>query len=400
MILTAEQERAIGRVHDWYGSGMNLPPFTLFGAAGTGKSTLAQYFAEDKSNVLFACYTGKAASVLRRKGCRDARTIHSLIYKPAPKSTKHIIELEEELKCLQQSRYTDPLEIYKCTKDIAEAKEDLKDLRFTLNEESVLSQCSLLILDECSMIPESMGRDLLSFGCPILVLGDPYQLPPVKGAAFFSNRNPDFMLEEIHRQAKDSGIIRFATDIRNGTTKGDMEYGDEVDICSTDEFVKGCRPYIRPPEQVLVGLNKTRRNANVLLRQQRGLTSEHPETTDRVICLRNNQDRGLLNGAQFDVLSCTPKKNGTLSLHLVDEDGQEIYVAAHKEPFEGKEVHWQHVSEAESFDFADAITVHKSQGSQYDDVVVIDESREFRQDRRKHAYTAATRAAKSLVWVR
>jgi cell division transport system ATP-binding protein len=67
---------------------------------------------------------------------------------------------------------------------------------------------SLVIIDECSMVDAELGRDLLSFGKPVLVLGDPAQLPPVKGGGFFTDAEPDVMLTEVHRQAADNPIIR------------------------------------------------------------------------------------------------------------------------------------------------------------------------------------------------
>jgi exodeoxyribonuclease-5 len=58
--------------------------FRLFGFAGTGKTTLAKRIAEEcGGDVLFAAFTGKAAQVMRNRGCANARTIHSLIYRPA-----------------------------------------------------------------------------------------------------------------------------------------------------------------------------------------------------------------------------------------------------------------------------------------------------------------------------
>ena len=58
------------------------------------------------------------------------------------------------------------------------------------------------------MVDEELGRDLLSFGTPVLVLGDTAQLPPVKGGGFFTDAEPDAMLTEVHRQAADNPIIR------------------------------------------------------------------------------------------------------------------------------------------------------------------------------------------------
>ena len=60
------------------------------------------------------------------------------------------------------------------------------------------------------MVGEEMARDLMSFGKPILVLGDPGQLPPVSGGGFFTEQEPDYLLTDIHRQARDNPIIQLA----------------------------------------------------------------------------------------------------------------------------------------------------------------------------------------------
>ena len=58
--------------------------------------------------------------------------------------------------------------------------------QFVLNRQSPAAKADLIVIDECSMVDEELGRDLLSFGQPVLVLGDPAQLPPVKGGGFFT----------------------------------------------------------------------------------------------------------------------------------------------------------------------------------------------------------------------
>ena len=78
---------------------------------------------------------------------------------------------------------------------------DLHEPRFLLNEQSLLRDADLLVLDEVSMVGHEMAADLLAFGKPILVLGDPGQLPPIKGEGAFTRGEPDVMLTEIHRQA-------------------------------------------------------------------------------------------------------------------------------------------------------------------------------------------------------
>jgi exodeoxyribonuclease-5 len=140
-----QQENALSAVAAWLKRG-EPQLFRLFGYAGTGKTTLARHIAEGvEGEVAFGAFTGKAASVLRAKGCHEASTIHSMIYRT------------------RESDEGGPL--------------------FAINRSGPASQADLIVIDECSMVDEELGRDLLSFGKPVLVLGDPAQLPPVKAAA-------------------------------------------------------------------------------------------------------------------------------------------------------------------------------------------------------------------------
>ena len=397
MNLSAQQTSALDAIHSWIRD-KDAPCFYLAGAAGTGKTTLAQYVAEGQ-NTAFLSFTGKAASVLRSKGCEGATTVHSQIYTVKERDKTELQRLEAEYDKTGDERLLLKLK---------KARKEAQSPSFTLNPNSAIRDCDLIILDECSMIDEFMGNDLLSFGVPILVLGDRHQLPPVKGTGFFTNQTPDFELTEIHRQALDSGIIQFATDIRKGRpVYVDGYYGPDVKIVTQEEFVEQIRPYIVPPTQVLVGINKTRNKANRLLRDQMGFYNKYPMERDRVICLRNNHDKGLLNGAQFTVLEGAEASayDDYMRMTIRSDEGEEFRVKFHREVFHldekgrNEEPDWRYAKEAEWFDFACAVTVHKFQGSEADDVVVIDESRRFYDKGRKHRYTAATRAAKHLTWV-
>ena len=158
MEFSAQQDAALKAVSSWLKQGQG-PLFRLFGYAGTGKTTLARYFAEQvDGDVQFAAFTGKAAQVLRSKGAVNAKTIHSLIYRPRGEEA---VEDEETGKTSMA-----PM--------------------FSLNRQSPVAKASLIIVDECSMVDEELGRDLMSFGTPILVLGDPGQLPPISGGGFFT----------------------------------------------------------------------------------------------------------------------------------------------------------------------------------------------------------------------
>ncbi len=83
--FSPQQDAALVAVSRWLAdakSGRAPQVFRLFGFAGTGKTTLARHIAEGvDGEVKFAAFTGKAAMMLRAKGCNDASTIHSLIYR-------------------------------------------------------------------------------------------------------------------------------------------------------------------------------------------------------------------------------------------------------------------------------------------------------------------------------
>ena len=173
-----EQAQAIDAVGRWLKNG-EPQVFRLFGYAGVGKTTLARHIAEGaRGDTAFAAFTGKAALVMRSKGCAGATTIHALIYRAS------------------------------------EGAEGAPT--FTLNAEGPASRAGLIVIDECSMVDAELARDLLSFGKPILVLGDPFQLPPVKGGGYFTEHPPDVMLTQIHRQAHDNPIIRLSEVVRSG----------------------------------------------------------------------------------------------------------------------------------------------------------------------------------------
>ena len=66
----------------------------------------------------------------------------------------------------------------------------------------------------------------MSFEVPLLVLGDPAQLPPIQGGGFFTDAEPDAMLTEVHRQARDNPIVRLSMDIREGRSLAPGQYGE------------------------------------------------------------------------------------------------------------------------------------------------------------------------------
>lgn len=382
------------------------PIFRLFGFAGTGKTTLARIFAENvEGHVAFGAFTGKAAYVLRQKGCPGATTIHQHIYIPRDRSRKRLLELEEEYRKLKEA-CTDPetgeIEPHQRLADLTEMiygeRKHAGNPMFELNQDSLIQGAKLVVIDECSMVDKTIGEDLLSFGVPILVLGDPAQLPPVYGTGFFTDAEPDFMLTDIHRQAKDSPIIQLATSIRQGDTLTLGKYG-ESRVMKREDFNK---THALAADQLIVGRNQTRNEFNVRFRQLRGAATQLPEEGDRIICLRNDHEVGLLNGAQYEVRDILPEtleeQQLILSIRGCD-DGAELDVSAHRSIFLQEEVPWWSKKDAQEFDYAYAVTCHKAQGSQWENVLVFDESRCFGKDRKRWLYTAVTRASEQVTVV-
>ncbi|MBC7281175.1 ATP-dependent RecD-like DNA helicase [Hoeflea sp.] len=375
MKFSPQQDEALKAVSRWLKDGRS-PIFRLFGYAGTGKTTLAKYFADNvDGEVLFAAFTGKAAQVLRARGAKNARTIHSLIYRPRG---------EEEVSNEETGKTTvSPM--------------------FAINRQSPLAQAALIIIDECSMVDEALGKDLMSFGTPILVLGDPGQLPPISGGGYFTEQEPDILLTEIHRQARDNPIIDLAMQVREGREIMFGDYGAAQVIGKNDVD----RDMVLEADQVLVGTNRTRRRYNQRLRELKGFDQAFPQAGDKLVCLRNDPAKGLLNGSLWQVMTSSKEtvKPGINLLVRPEDDDMErgsAKIKLLKSAFDTPDldVPWQTKKRYDDFDYGYALTVHKAQGSQWNNVVLFDESFAFRDTRERWLYTAITRAAERLTIVR
>lgn len=375
MQFSPEQDQALQEVEKWLKAGRS-PIFRLFGYAGTGKTTLARYFAEHvDGDVQFAAFTGKAAQVLRSKGASNARTLHSLIYRPRGEEA-----VEDETTGKTSIAPT-----------------------FSLNRQSPVAKASMIVVDECSMVDEQLGRDLMSFGTPILVLGDPGQLPPISGGGFFTEHEPDFLLTEIHRQARDNPIIQMALDVREGR---DLEYGDygRARVISKSQVDQA---EVLAADQVLVGTNRTRKRYNQRLRELKGFTADYPQAGDKLVCLRNDPAKSLLNGSLWKVMTSS-RETVKPGINLLvspedDEPGRGVAkIKLLKAQFEDPdtEIPWSTKKRFDDFDYGYALTTHKAQGSQWNNVVLFDESYAFRDTRERWLYTAITRAAESLIIVK
>lgn len=411
MNLSAQQDQALKKVSQWLnGDTKKNQVFRLFGYAGVGKTSIAQRLAQDvHGDVYFAAFTGKASLVLKQKGCPRTSTIHSLIYSPTGNDASGYEDarkaVEQYTKHLRDDKKLSPEEIATHPRllelKLLMSNEHMraKRPRFKLNTDSVLNGAALLVVDEVSMVDVPTGEDLESFGCPILVLGDPAQLPPVKGTGYFTMANPDFMLTEIHRQARDNPIIRLATLARERKQIPLGKYGTSEVITKADlrprpELVTG-------RSQVICGTHKTRIPGNLRCRELLGRTDILPVPGDKLVCLRNNKEMGVLNGGLWEVVEVHAVGDETATVTLTSLDlpetlyGIDIDIKYFQTKGQEELPFW--MTDIGRFDYGYLLTCHKAQGSQWDDLTVIDESDAFRADKFAHLYTAITRAAKEIV---
>jgi exodeoxyribonuclease-5 len=365
----------------------------ISGYAGTGKSTLVRFIIEaldvEEDKVCYCAFTGKAAEVLRKKGNKNVCTLHRLLYDHIPKPAGGFFR-----KPKPQLDYT------------------------------------IVVVDEVSMAPKTLMDLLLAHKVYVICLGDPFQLPPIdKDEDNHLLDHPHVFLDEIMRQAAESEIIQLTMKIRNHETIDYMK-GQEVQVINKDELNTGMLLWA---DQILTATNAKRLAVNNQMRSLLG-RGPTPEDGDKVICLRNYWDDLSLNGDplvngtigtltnsfqtwreiprwirsdvhKFDILQADFVVDGDIyeatemdrHMILTGEkccDWRLSYQLGKLKPKYGEIV-------PKEFTYGYAITYWKAQGSEWDKVLMIEETFPF--DRETHAramYTAATRASKKLVWLR
>lgn len=369
-----EQFAAIRTIEDWYSDRRAPQVFFLGGGAGTGKSFTANKVIErfkernKVKKVVSGAYTGKGAHVLRKKGVKDAMTIHQMIYEPRE-------------------------------------DEETGQVHFVSRLDGPAAEADLILLDECSMIDERLANDILMFGKKVLVLGDPYQLPPVHGAGAFTKSAPDFLLREIHRQAKESPIVRLATMIRNGELPRRFGSAGAAHVLPLTPQTQ--RLVARRSTQTLCGVHKVRFAYTSRLRALRGFSGPMPKRGEPILCCKNNSDAALFNGMMGvmtgDAELGFERGERVFNLSVLIEDETKRRTGLPTSPWMFQQHFDQSITRPkvrkgiEEFDFGYVLTVHKAQGSEWDSVTVIDDSRVFRDDRWRWLYTAVTRASEELV---
>ena len=355
--LTLEQSTACEKITEWFKT-PDKPSFHFGGYAGTGKTTVIKSLCSELGKdiyIIVSAFTGKACSVLQRKDV-FAQTLHSLIYD---------VEIKPD----------GGVEFYK---------------------KSRLEGCpQLIIVDEASMISTELYNDLMSFKVKVLFVGDPAQLEPVGDNPNLMKRT-DFVLTKIHRQAEESPIISLASRVRLGAVpmKGEVPGLTVKDKSLTSQLMLAA-------DQIICAKNKTRTDFNSRFRQHFKYKPHTVVEGEKLICLRNNGNFGIFNGQIFRVTKITGETKFIYEANITDEIGKEYTkIPIWKEPFESPvEKDTRIPREWVYFDYGYVITCHKSQGSEWDSVLVYDEPVPSHiWDMKRWRYTAITRASKNLVY--
>ena len=402
MKLTAEQAAALSSINRWLKHSSD-PEFVLAGYAGTGKTTLLGYFIDSQTKPVLTCApTGKAASVLRRKLSGNARvsTIHSILYTPSAPSTDTLDALKEQL--------IDDPNNKELRARLIEEKAALanKKIKFNPKAESGIVPGSLIVVDEASMVSRKMRKDLIETGARILFCGDSAQLPAVMSEDFFANCTPNAMLQEITRQSSESPIIRLSMQVRLGKTLEVNEPGcrrmPKAEMPSTE--------WLRF-DQIITGKNESRKKINRYIRKQKGFNRWWPFAGEKLVILKNEQfdENILINGVQAVALTdfIYNEEYGEVMGSIIFEGAIISGYPFYKFPFEShyndsaEPSSWDELSGMIQADFGHALTVHKTQGSEFDSVLLADDgmmsnNADFR---RRFLYTAITRAKVEFAWL-
>lgn len=367
--------------------------FVLTGGPGTGKTTVVNViidmFEQAGLDVAVAAPTGRAAKRLSEVTGREAKTIHRLL---------EVGYAEEE---------------------------DVKS--FTHDETSPLEQTAFII-DESSMIDVSLGSALLRavrFDARVLFVGDADQLPPVGAGNMLSDIIasgvvPTVRLTEIFRQAQKSMIVRNA----HRTMQGLLPFVNTVDtdffymkrdtaediVRTVCELCKVRLPnsygydpmqhiqVLSPVRKGTAGVNALNAELQKVLNPLRFDKNEHRTGNvvfregDKIMHIKNNYDLEweciLGNETGMGVF------NGDMGfIEKIDEENRVLYAI-----YDDKRVMYD-FNMLDEIEHAYAVTVHKSQGSEFDVIVMPVYNASAMLMKRNLFYTAITRAKKMVVLV-
>ena len=373
------------------------PWFEVSGPAGSGKTTVVKHIIAslglNNDDVMFMAFVGKAALALRLSGV-NGRTIHSIIYKmielPKVDEFGNVVKIDGK-----------PVIISKFVK-----------------VDSLPDNIKLLVVDEGGMVDSNIGRDILSFGIPTLVLGDLHQLPPVFGTSLFLQK-PDVILNEIMRQHKDSSIIYLSQLAMHGfmIPYGSYNNGE----CTVIHKYELTDAHLKAADLVICSTNTTRDTINWYMRKNiYGIDCNTIVEGDKLICRQNcwntilkdpslDIDIALVNG-MIGTVSKTNRNNLSNKVNLNIDFKPEFsdfsftdvpintnYVLS---PYEKRKSVNPKFEPYTLFELGYCSTCHLAQGSQYPHIIIYLDTPPSSTDYFcKWLYTAITRARTGLTLV-
>lgn len=402
---TSEQESIIEEAVQWFRNGSEQV-FEFSGKAGTGKSVVLNEIINRiglaPSQYIAGAYTGAAAIVMRIKGFRSARSLHSIFY-----------HLEEEILDFTNDdrSFLDVVNTQYNTKK--------KIFRFVPAPKGIIpSSVRLIVIDEGYMVPKYMRKVILKHGIKVLVCGDRRQLPPIGDDAAFLTGTNVRELTQIMRQNANDPIIYLANRAIEGLPIHCGSYGPNCMVIEdrdlTDEM-------LLKVGNVICGTNKSRDFFNHRIRELRGISSPFPLYGDRVICRNNNwgitnDNIALANGLTGYITSpIDPSRiyNGKDS-RLYGTFRMDFLPDLLQHPFRDLNVNYEYLvsdysernkiknnryTNGELFEYANAITTHLSQGSEYPAGIFYEEFLRP-QIQNQLNYTGITRFKKYLIYVK
>jgi len=353
IVMTPDQQDAVECILHWVVDDPNKQTFTLAGLAGTGKTTILRTVVDllksehPELEVVVVAPTGKASHVLRTKGV-PATTIHSFCYR-------------------------------------MKGCDDDGKVQFDFLPHEVNHSNLLVIVDEASMVNSKIHADLIGTKCRLLFVGDHGQLAPIGGDPGIME-DPDCKLETIMRQGENSAIVQFAHHIRGGGTPEDFRHDEPaVQFAHKRDFTSiGCDIW-------LCASNLNRRWINTRLKTG--------GAEEQVVVLRNDYRADLMNGQIVTMVDIERGANG----HPLTAGDQSKY-GSHYQFYPDSWLapstpYVDYTDKRLVADYGYALTVHKSQGSEWDNVAVLAD-KDWGDDLARWQYTAITRARSRLIWVR
>jgi exodeoxyribonuclease-5 len=387
--LNEQQKELLDNCTKWWFT-QYKQTYEISGPAGSGKTSIIEMLISkiglENEDVLYMAYVGKAAMMLTLRG-NIAKTIHGTLYNNVNKT------------------------LYDASGNEVTKNNRVVKYRGFEKKKYLAANVKLLVVDEGSMVNDTFKADILSFGLPVIVLGDLNQLPPVFGNPAFLI-NPDYILTEVMRQEKGNPIIELSQMAIRGQEIKIGKYGEHCFVIPRAIEEEEMKKAMTLSDIILCGKNTTRQNMTEYYRREI-LGIKGPGTPilgEKIICRQNNWDLSidkgicLINGliGYIDDINLESYNKRSIKIDFrpefkTDEIFEQVQMDYKYLFMDMAEAANSKQSRYNKFQFGYVITAHLAQGSQYDNVLVYDEKMGNQEYYNKWLYTCITRAIRGLI---